>query len=59
MKIDRASLSPAQREMHDRLLRSGTEVEIWSCADVAIRRIKNWIWENWREWEQEDNTPQG
>jgi hypothetical protein len=53
MKIDRASLSPAQREMHDRLLRSGTEVEIWCSADCAIRRIKNWIWTFWREWDHE------
>jgi hypothetical protein len=55
MKIDRASLSPAQREMHDVLLRAGCEVEIWASADSAIRRIKNWIWTHWREWQQEDD----
>jgi hypothetical protein len=54
MKIDRASLSPAQREMHARFLRSGTEVEIWASADAAIRRIRNWMWTHWREWQQED-----
>jgi hypothetical protein len=54
MKIDRASLSLAQREMHDRLLRAGCAVEIWVSADCAIRQIKNWVWTNWREWEQED-----
>jgi hypothetical protein len=55
MKIDRASLSPMQRDMHDRLLRAGCEVEIWASADSAIRRIKNWIWTNWREWENDDH----
>jgi hypothetical protein len=53
MKIDRASLSETQRQMHDVLLRAGCEVEIWVSADSAIRRIKNWIWTNFREWEQE------
>jgi hypothetical protein len=54
MKIDRNSLSEAQRQMHDVLLRAGCEVEIWVSADSAIRRIKNWIWTYWREWDQED-----
>jgi hypothetical protein len=54
MKIDRASLSEAQRQMHDVLLRSGTEVEIWCSADCAIRRIKNWVWTYWREWQQKE-----
>jgi hypothetical protein len=54
MKIDRASLRETQRQMHDRLLRSGTEVEIWASADSAIRRVKNWIWTYWREWQQEE-----
>jgi hypothetical protein len=53
MKIDRASLSDAQRQMHDVLLRAGCEVEIWVSADSAIRRIRNWIWSNWREWDHE------
>jgi hypothetical protein len=55
MKIDRAGLSEAQREVHGRLLRSGTEVEIWVSADSAIRRIKNWIWTFFREWDHEDD----
>jgi hypothetical protein len=58
MKIDRNDLSPAQREMHERLLRSGTEVEIWVSADSAIRRIKNWVWTHWRLWDQEDEVPE-
>jgi hypothetical protein len=53
MKIDRASLSQVQREMHNQLLRSGTEVEIWGSADSAIRRIKNWLWTEFREWQPE------
>jgi hypothetical protein len=40
--------------MHDVLLRAGCEVEIWVSADSAIRRIKNFIWTNWREWEHEE-----
>jgi hypothetical protein len=55
MKIDRNGLSSAQREMHERLLRSGSEVEIWVSADSAIRRIKNFIWTFFREWQQEDS----
>jgi hypothetical protein len=54
MKIDRNGLSEAQRQMHDVLLRAGCEVEIWVSADAAIRRIKNFIWTFFREWEQED-----
>jgi hypothetical protein len=54
MKIDRASLSEAQRQMHDRLLRAGCEVSIWVSADSAIRQIKNFLWTHWREWQQED-----
>jgi hypothetical protein len=56
MKIDRNTLSPAQKKMHDEHLRSGTEVEIWSCADVAIRRINNWIWTEFREWSENEHT---
>jgi hypothetical protein len=55
MKIDKGSLSEAQRVMHDRLLASGTEVQIWDTADTAIRRVKGWLWEHWRLWDQEDN----
>jgi hypothetical protein len=54
MKIDRNGLSQVQREMHDRLLRSGTEVEIWVSADSAIRRIKNFLWQFFREWQEEE-----
>jgi hypothetical protein len=54
MKIDRNSLSDAQRQMHDVLLRAGCEVEIWTSADSAMRRIKNFIWTFFREWDQED-----
>jgi hypothetical protein len=56
MKIDRASLSEAQQQMHDVLLRAGCEVEIWTSADSAIRRVKNFIWTYFREWEQEDQA---
>jgi hypothetical protein len=58
MKIDRASLPEAQRQMHDRLLRAGCEVEIWVSADSAIRRIKNFIWTYFREWQQEEDAPE-
>jgi hypothetical protein len=54
MKIDRADLSEAQRQMHDVLARAGCEVEIWTSADSAIRRIKNFIWTYFREWEHEE-----
>jgi hypothetical protein len=57
MKIDKASLSEAQRSMYDRLLASGTEVQIWDTADTAIRRIKNWLWVNWRLWDNEEEQP--
>jgi hypothetical protein len=58
MKIDRAALNPAQWQMHDVLLRAGCEVEIWASADSAIRRIKNWIWTFFREWQQEEDAPE-
>jgi hypothetical protein len=54
MKIDGASFSEAQRQMHDALLRAGCEVSIWVSADCAIRQIKNWLWTHWREWQQEE-----
>lgn len=53
MKIDKGGLSKAQREMHDRLLRGGTEVQIWDTADTAIRRVKGWLWEHWRLWQED------
>jgi hypothetical protein len=56
MKIDRSRLSSAQRNMHACLLRAGCEVEIWASADSAIRRIKNWIWTFFREWDHEEPT---
>jgi hypothetical protein len=34
-------------------LHNGTEVQIWPSADVAIRRIKGWLWEHFRMWSQE------
>jgi hypothetical protein len=55
MKIDKNSLSDAQRLMHDRLLASGTEVQIWDTADTAIRLVKNWLWTNFRVWQDEDS----
>jgi hypothetical protein len=54
MKIDRNGLSEAQRQMHEVLSRAGCEVEIWTSADSAIRRIKNFIWTYFREWEHEE-----
>jgi hypothetical protein len=55
MKIDKGSLSEAQHRIHDRLLASGTEVQIWDTADTAIRRVKNWLWTHWRIWQDEDS----
>jgi hypothetical protein len=52
MKIDRASLSEGQRQMHDVLLRAGCEVAIWVSADCAIRQIKNWVWTHFRIWDE-------
>jgi hypothetical protein len=56
MKIDKGSLSEVQRKMHDCFLASGTEVQIWDTADTAIRRIKNWLWVNWRLWDNEEGS---
>jgi hypothetical protein len=52
MKMDGARLSPDQIEMREKFLRSGTEVQLWSSAEVGIRAIKNWLWTNWRMWNQ-------
>jgi hypothetical protein len=52
MKIDKGSLSEAQRLMHDRFLASSTEVQIWDTADTAIRRVRAWLWEHWRLWQE-------
>jgi hypothetical protein len=57
MKLDGARLSPDQAEVSDRFLRSGTEMEIWSSADVAIRRVRAWIWQFWRIWDNEAEPP--
>lgn len=49
MKLPGGKLSPEQRRRHDAFLRSGTEVQIWSSADVAKRAIMGWIWKFFRE----------
>jgi hypothetical protein len=53
MKASGGKLSEEQRIIIEAFARSGTEVEIWSSADVAIRRIKNWLWTQWRLWDNE------
>jgi VRR-NUC domain len=52
MKMDGAKLSPDQIEMSEKFLRSGTEVQLWSSAEVGIRATKNWLWTNWRMWNE-------
>jgi hypothetical protein len=52
MKMDGAKLSADQIEMREKFLRSGTEVQIWSSAEVGIRATKNWLWTHWRMWQQ-------
>jgi hypothetical protein len=50
MKMDGAKLSPEQIEMGEKFLRAGTEVQIWSSAEVGIRATRNWLWTHWRLW---------
>jgi hypothetical protein len=52
MKMDGAKLSPDQIEMREKFLRSGTEVQLWSSAEVGIRATKNWLWTHWRLWNE-------
>jgi hypothetical protein len=52
MKTEGAKLSPDQIEMREKLLRSGTEVQLWSSAEVGIRATKNWLWTHWRMWQE-------
>jgi hypothetical protein len=52
MKMDGAKLSPDQIEMREKFLRSGTEVQLWSSAEVGIRATKNWLWTHWRMWNE-------
>jgi hypothetical protein len=56
MKMDGAKLSPDQIEMREKFLRSGTEVQLWSSAEVGIRATKNWLWTHWRMWQQGEGT---
>jgi VRR-NUC domain len=44
MKMEGAKLSPDQEQMREKFLRSGTEVELWSSAEAAIRATRNWLW---------------
>jgi VRR-NUC domain len=53
MKMDGAKLSPDQEQMREKFLRSGTEVQLWSSAEVGIRAIRNWLWTYWRLWNDE------
>jgi hypothetical protein len=55
MKVQGNKLSDDQQKCHDSLLRSGTEVQVWSSAEVAIRSIKNWRWSHFRIWNQEED----
>jgi hypothetical protein len=52
MKMDGAKLSPDQIEMREKFLRCGTEVQLWSSADVGIRATRNWLWTHWRLWQE-------
>jgi hypothetical protein len=52
MKLDGAKLSCDQIDMHDKFMRAGTEVKVWSSADVAIRIVRWWLWEHWRLWNE-------
>jgi hypothetical protein len=53
MKMDGAKLSPDQIEMREKFLRAGTEVQLWSSAEVGIRATRNWLWTHWRLWQQD------
>jgi hypothetical protein len=53
MKMDGAKLSPDQIEMREKFLRAGTEVQLWSSAEVGIRATRNWLWTHWRLWNEE------
>jgi hypothetical protein len=53
MKMDGAKLSPDQIEMREKFLRAGTEVQLWSSAEVGIRATRNWLWTHWRLWNDE------
>ena len=50
MKVNRATLSLAQREQHIRLERAGNEIVLWDSADTAIRGVKNWLSTHWGLW---------
>jgi hypothetical protein len=50
-KVYGNKLSSEQKERFGALSRTGTEVEIWSSADQAIRKTRNWLWEHFQlEW---------
>jgi VRR-NUC domain len=52
MKMEGAKLSPDQEQMREKFLRSGTEVQLWSSAEVGIRATRNWLWTHWRMWNE-------
>jgi hypothetical protein len=52
MKMDGAKLSPDQEQMREKFLRAGTEVQLWSSAEVGIRATRNWLWTHWRLWNE-------
>jgi hypothetical protein len=56
MKMDGAKLSVQQEAMHEKFLRSGTEVQIWSSAAAGIRATRNWLWTHWRMWQQGEGS---
>src|SRR4029077_17304019 len=53
MKMDGAKLSPDQEQMREKFLRAGTEIQLWSSAEVGIRATRNWLWTHWRLWNEE------
>jgi VRR-NUC domain len=53
MKMDGAKLSPDQEQMREKFLRAGTEVQLWSSAEIGIRATRNWLWTHWRLWNDE------
>jgi hypothetical protein len=54
MKAESGKLSEEQRIIIEAFARSGTEVQIWLSADIAVRRVRAWLWEHWRLWDQEE-----
>lgn len=47
-KVHRRKLTLKQREVHEHLARTGTDVLVCYSADEAIRKTMGWLWEHWR-----------